>query len=44
MVRDSGSGLGLHGILERIAVLGGDVEIESEPGSGARVLIEVPVP
>jgi signal transduction histidine kinase len=44
MVRDSGGGLGLHGILERIAVLGGDVEIESEPGSGARVLIEVPVP
>jgi signal transduction histidine kinase len=36
------SGLGLHGMRERVALLGGSVEIESEPGHGTRVRARIP--
>lgn len=36
-------GLGLLGMRERIEFLGGDLEIDSEPGSGTRVHIHVPI-
>lgn len=35
--------LGLAGIRERVALVGGDVEIESVPGSGTAVVVEIPV-
>lgn len=37
-------GFGLFSIKERISLLGGDMAIDSAPGSGTRVLISVPVP
>lgn len=40
----TGAGLGLPGITERIKFLGGEVRIDSRPGQGARVVLEVPVP
>lgn len=36
-------GLGLFGMQERASYVGGSVEIESEPGTGARVHVLVPV-
>jgi signal transduction histidine kinase len=38
----SGRGLGLLGLRERVALLGGTVMIDSTPGSGTRVRLEVP--
>jgi len=38
-----GKGLGLIGMLERAALLGGTVEIESKPGKGTTVIARVPV-
>ncbi|MGD0229727.1 MAG: PAS domain S-box protein [Syntrophorhabdales bacterium] len=35
-------GLGLFGIGERVSTLGGDFSISSKPGSGTRLLIEIP--
>jgi len=35
-------GLGLRGIRERVEVCGGRMSIETSPGRGARVLVEVP--
>lgn len=40
---DTASGLGLHGMQERAALLGGSVEIESRPGHGTAVRARVPV-
>lgn len=40
----SGSGLGLTGIAERAALFGGTCRIESSPGSGCRLLLEIPGP
>jgi signal transduction histidine kinase len=40
----NGGGLGLVGIQERAALVGGKVKIESEPGSGATVAIRIPAP
>jgi signal transduction histidine kinase len=37
------SGFGLTGMRERVALLGGELRIESRPGSGTRVLASVPV-
>jgi signal transduction histidine kinase len=36
------SGLGLHGMRERVALLGGSVEIESKPGHGTRIHARIP--
>jgi signal transduction histidine kinase len=40
---DNSSGLGLLGIRERIALVDGRLEVESKPGSGTTLSIEVPV-
>jgi signal transduction histidine kinase len=37
-------GLGLLGMQERVASLGGEFRVSSEPGSGALVLIRLPLP
>ncbi len=39
----TGRGLGLLGIRERVAFLGGTVNITSRPGQGARLYVELPV-
>jgi signal transduction histidine kinase len=36
-------GLGLYGIRQRLSLLGGDLSIESEPGRGTSIYIQVPV-
>jgi signal transduction histidine kinase len=36
--------LGLYGIRERAALLGGKLTIESEPGRGASLFVEIPLP
>jgi len=36
-------GLGLAGMDERLTSLGGSLRVESQPGSGARLILEVPV-
>jgi signal transduction histidine kinase len=41
---DKGRGLGLLGMRERITLLGGSISIDSEPGGGTRLKIEVPLP
>lgn len=41
--RATGEGLGLLGMRERIALLGGRVEIDSEPGRGTRVVALLPL-
>jgi PAS domain S-box-containing protein len=41
-VRESGGGLGLIGMRERAAIIGGTVEIESAAGSGTTVFVRVP--
>jgi glucose-6-phosphate-specific signal transduction histidine kinase len=35
--------MGLLGMEERVALLGGRFRVESQPGAGTRVLAEVPV-
>lgn len=40
--RDAGA-QGLRGVQERLGLVGGTLEVESEPGSGTTVLIHVPV-
>lgn len=37
-------GLGLPGITERIRSMGGKLDIETKPGQGTRVIVEVPLP
>jgi signal transduction histidine kinase len=39
---ESGGGLGLRGMAERAARLGGRLAVESRPGEGTRVRVEVP--
>jgi len=36
--------LGLLGMKERAAIIGGNLEIISSPGKGASVIIEIPLP
>jgi signal transduction histidine kinase len=36
-------GLGLAGIDERLTSFGGSVRVESQAGSGARIILEVPI-
>jgi PAS domain S-box-containing protein len=37
-------GLGLVGIRERAALVGGTAEVESQPGEGTRVIVRIPIP
>jgi signal transduction histidine kinase len=39
---DSGDGLGIKGMHERISSLGGTFDIKSDPGKGTRVLVSLP--
>lgn len=39
-----GSGLGLHGMRERVALLGGSIEFESTPGAGTLIRARIPPP
>jgi len=41
--RDGGGGLGLIGMQERAVMIGGQVGIESRPGEGTRVRVQIPV-
>lgn len=41
---DSGRGLGLIGMQERIELIGGTFDIDSAPGEGTRIHIQVPLP
>ncbi|MFI5179629.1 MAG: ATP-binding protein, partial [Vicinamibacterales bacterium] len=38
-----GRGLGLVGVRERVAGLGGRLQVESRPGSGTRLIVELPL-
>jgi signal transduction histidine kinase len=40
----AGAGLGLHAMGERVAALGGSLAVESAPGEGTTVAVEVPAP
>jgi signal transduction histidine kinase len=42
--RDFGGGFGLVGMRERIASVNGSLEIESTPGAGTRITVEIPLP
>lgn len=41
--KETGGGLGLLGMNERAALLGGTVEIESQPGRGTAIFVTVPL-
>jgi len=41
--RESGQGLGLLGMQERVALVGGTCTVESQPGQGTRVLVRLPL-
>jgi len=40
---DTGRGLGLLGMEERVELLGGELEIQTAPGQGTQILIQVPL-
>jgi signal transduction histidine kinase len=44
MASDRPPGIGLVGMRERFAFLGGEVEVESEPGRGTRITTRYPLP
>ncbi|MBW7885366.1 MAG: HAMP domain-containing protein [Caldilineaceae bacterium] len=44
MQPSAGHGLGLAGMRERVAMLGGHVEVASQPGAGTRIVARVPAP
>jgi two-component system, NarL family, sensor histidine kinase NreB len=39
----AGDGMGLEGMRERVALVGGRLELDSTPGEGTRVIIELPL-
>jgi signal transduction histidine kinase len=41
--RETGQGLGLLGMRERLSLLGGTCEVESQPGQGTRVVVTLPI-
>lgn len=43
LTKESGSGLGLVGMSERAAIVGGTLEIESAPGKGTTIFARVPI-
>lgn len=42
--REDGKGLGMIGMEERVSLLGGTVTVESKPGMGTTVVVEIPLP
>lgn len=40
--RGDDRGLGIHGMLERAAIIGGKLSIESSPGKGTALFVEIP--
>jgi signal transduction histidine kinase len=40
---ESGKGLGIIGMRERAALCGGTLEIESSPGGGVTIFVQIPV-
>lgn len=42
-IQSDGRGLGLFGMQERVTLLGGTLQIESEPGQGTRLFVKCPV-
>ena len=40
--KSMGNGLGLVGMRERLALVGGEIEIESSPGSGTTLFARIP--
>lgn len=42
-IEKDGRGAGLFGVRERVAVVGGEAYIESQPGKGAKAIAKVPV-
>jgi signal transduction histidine kinase len=40
---DASRGTGLRGLADRVAALGGSLEVESPPGAGTRLAVELPV-
>ena len=42
-VERAGDGMGLEGMRERVALVGGRLELDSTPGEGTRVIIELPL-
>lgn len=43
-VKRNGSSLGILGMQERVALLGGQIEIHGAPGQGATIIAQIPVP
>ncbi|HEY63359.1 MAG TPA: GAF domain-containing protein [Caldilineae bacterium] len=43
MAAEDGSGWGLRGMMERVTLLEGEMRIESEPGKGTRIWVEIPL-
>ena len=43
-VAGTAGGLGLHAMAERVAALGGSLAVESAPGEGTTIAVEVPAP
>jgi len=43
MMSEKGRGLGLHGMKERIELVGGSLDLDSVPDQGATIQLEVPV-
>ena len=37
------SGLGLSGMKERVALLGGKIAVESAPGKGSTIFVQIPL-
>ena len=42
--RGQPSGLGLSGMKERVALLGGSIAVESSPGNGSAIFVQIPLP
>jgi signal transduction histidine kinase len=43
-VAAAGAGLGLHAMAERVAALSGNLAVESAPGEGTTIAVQVPAP
>jgi signal transduction histidine kinase len=41
---DPGTGSGLRGLMDRVAALGGRLDVDSPPGGGTTILAELPFP